>query len=313
MNWFEQLINLLVVGAIVLTVIKTYLTANKVWSRKHEPVVADSVSVSAQFIGIVTTLPFLVKYAFMDGDAMSFANMSIKLALTLFFLLIGIGFWVGAGTRDGLWLKIKRSLRLERQESMDLINALIRPAGARVILDILRRLAAIDRDLDKREIDFIQKFADRWNIEIDFEREFQQVEEQSTGQMHVELRDRLTDYLRMSPDRDQASQFLDIINSLVEVDHTISDEEEFILAELRGMLEDYISGETSKAVYRVIVVPQDSEERAAVAVLLPDIKPQSIWGGNVYYAGEFHSRPFAEMISEKYQALNLFSTVKRFG
>jgi hypothetical protein len=36
MKLFEQLINLLVLGAIVPTVVKTYLTANKIWSRKHE-------------------------------------------------------------------------------------------------------------------------------------------------------------------------------------------------------------------------------------------------------------------------------------
>ena len=85
MNLFEQLINLLVVGAIVLTVVKTYLTANKVWSRKHEKVVSESVSVSAQLIGIVTSVPFLIKYSLIDSDFMSLANMSIKLALTLFF------------------------------------------------------------------------------------------------------------------------------------------------------------------------------------------------------------------------------------
>lgn len=312
MNWFESLINLLVVGAIVLTIVKTYLTANKVWSRKHERVVAESISVSAQLIGVVTTLPFLVKYMFMDSDYMSFANMSIKLALTFFFLMIGIGLWVRAAGSETLWTKVKRSLNLERKESMDLINALIRPAGAKVIIDILRRLAAIDKNLDQREIDFIQAFADRWNVEIDFDKEFQRATEAPTEQMHVELRDRLAEYLRMTPDRKQASQFLDIINSLVHVDHEISDEEAFILDELRGMLDSYITGEDAKVFFRVLVVPQDREERAAVATLLPDVQPQSVWGGNIYYAGEYHSRPFAEMISEKYQALNLFSTVKRF-
>lgn len=54
MKIFEQLINMLVVGAIVLIVVKAYLTANKVWSRKHKRVVSESVSVSAQFIGIIT-------------------------------------------------------------------------------------------------------------------------------------------------------------------------------------------------------------------------------------------------------------------
>jgi hypothetical protein len=36
MDMFEQLINVLVVGAIGLTVVKTYLIANKIWSRKHK-------------------------------------------------------------------------------------------------------------------------------------------------------------------------------------------------------------------------------------------------------------------------------------
>ncbi len=161
MNILEQLINVLVVGAIVLTVVKTYLTANKIWSRKHQQMVSESVSVSAQFIGIATSIPFLIKYSLIDSDFMSLANISIKLALTLLFLMIGIGVWVRIEGSEGLWTKIKRSLKLEKEESMDLINALIQPAGARIMLDILRRLAMIDNQLDEREMAFIQKFADR--------------------------------------------------------------------------------------------------------------------------------------------------------
>jgi hypothetical protein len=306
MNMFEQLINLLVVGAIGLTVVKTYLTANKIWSRKHKKEVSESVSVSAQLIGIVTSLPFLIKYSIIDSDFMSFANMSLKLALTLFFLMIGIGLWVRAEGHESFWHKIKRALKLEKKESMDLINALVRPAGARTIIDILRRLAMIDKDLDEREMAFIQEFADRWNIKIDFRKEF----DTAADQMHIDLREKLTEYLSISPDKTQASQFLDIINSLVGADKKISDEEQFILDEIKGMIENYISEGESKAVYNVIVVPQNREERASVRALLPNVTPQTEWGGNVYHAGVYHSRPFAEMISAKYQGLNLFSTVK---
>lgn len=310
MKLFEQLINMLVMGAIGLTVVKTYLTANKVWSRKHEKVVSESVSVSAQLIGIVTSLPFLIKYTLIDGDYMSFANMSIKLALTLFFLMIGIGLWVRVEGREGLWSKVKRALKLEKEESMDLINALIRPAGARIILDVLRRLALIDKDLDRREMALIQAFADRWNIKIDFRKEFEVATGQATDQMHIDLRGKLSEYLALSPDKDQASQFLDIINSLVSADQNISGEEQLILDEITGMIENYVNDGQSKTTYRVIVVPQDREERAAIRALLPNTNPRARWGGNIYYAGVFHSRPFAEMISEKYQGLNLFSTVK---
>lgn len=310
MNLFEQLINMLVVGAIVLTVVKTYLTANKVWSRKHEPIVSESVSVSAQLIGILTSLPFLIKYTLIDGDFMSFANMSIKLALTLFFLMIGIGLWVRVESGEGLWSKVKQSLKLERKESLDLINALIRPAGARIILDVLRKLAMIDKKLDEREMAFIQEFADRWNIKIDFRQAFDSGMEVATDQMHIDLRAKISEYLSITPDKTQASQFLDIINSLVIVDQNISGEEQFILDEIRGMIENYVHGGQAKTTFSVIVVPQDREERAAIHALLPDVTPRAEWGGNVYYAGVYHSRPFAEMVSQKYQGLNLFSTVK---
>lgn len=310
MNLFEQLINVLVMGAIVLTVVKTYLTANKVWSRKHKKDVSESISVSAQLIGILTSLPFLIKYMIIESDYMSFANMSIKLALTLFFLAIGIGLWVRGEGNEGLWSKIKYSLKLEKQESMDLINALIRPAGAKIILEALQKLAVIDRKLDEREMSFIQGFADNWGIKIDFRDEFDASAEQATEELHVELRSTIVRYLSITPDRAQASQFLDIINTLVSVDKEIDREEQFILDEIKGMIEDYVHEGKGRTVFNVIVVPQDSEERSTIRALLPNVIPRAEWGGNVYYAGQYHSRPFAEMISQKYQHLNLFSTVK---
>jgi len=313
MNLFEQLISILVLGAIVLTVVKTYLTANKIWSRKHKKDVSESISVSAQLIGIMTSLPFLIKYMFIDADYLSFTNMSIKLGLTLFFLAIGIGLWVRMEGHESFWTKIKRALKLEKEESLDLINALIHPAGARIIMGVLKRLAMIDKNLDEREMAFIQEFADRWNIRINFRKEFDFTADQQTEELYIEVREKVEDYLAISPDRQQASQFLDIINALVGVDNTVSGEEQFILDEIQGMLGNYINEDESITAFYVIVVPQDREERATIRVLLPDVRPKTEWGGSVYNAGVFYSRPFAEMISQKYQKLNLFSTVKAFS
>lgn len=310
MKIFEQLINVLIVGAIVLTVVKTYLIANKIWSRKHKKDVSESVSVTAQLIGIATTLPFLIKYSLIDVDFMILANMSIKLSLTLLFLVIGIGLWVRVEGRENFWTKIKRALKLEKEESLDLINALRQPAGARTILDVLRKLAMIDNNLDEREMAFVQAFADRWNIKIDFHDEYARAAEPLTDQMHIDLRNKVLEYLAISPNQEQASQFLDIINALVSVDQVVSDEEQFILAEIRGLIETYIAGGQARTTYNVIVVPQNSEERASIRALLPNESPRAKWGGNIYYAGIYHSRPFAEMVSRKYQGLHLFSTVK---
>lgn len=310
MKLFEQFINLLVAGSILLTVLTAYLVANKLWSRKQEKVVSESISVSAQLIGMVTMLPFMIKYILFDGDYMSFANMLVRLALTLLLLAIGVGFWVSVRRREKLWTKVKLALKLEKEESLDLINALIRPSGARIMLSILQRLAVIDKDLDEREKVFIQKFADRWNIDVDFEKQFDLAADKPTEQMFMDLRNRLSDYLSISPERAQASQFLDIINLLVGVDQTIRSEEQFIVDEINGMIETYVNDGEAKTAYSVIVVPQNREERAAISALLPHVKPRAEWGGNIYFAGVYHSRGYADMMSERYQGLNLFSTVK---
>lgn len=310
MELFEQLVDSLVAGAIILTIITAYLVANKLWSRKHEKVVAESISVSAQLIGTVTMLPFLIKYIVIDGDYMSFWNMIVRLTLTMLFLAIGVGFWVRVQKRESLWTKVKRALKLEKEESMDLINALIKPSGAHIMLDVLQRLAVIDKKLDNREKEFIQDFADRWSVRIDFQKQFDLAVEQPTEQMYMDLRKRISDYLSVSPERKQASQFLDIINLLIGIDSYVSAEERFIADEIIAMIETYINDGEAKSAFSVIVVPQDRKERAAIAALLPNVKPRTEWGGKIYYAGVYHSRGYAEMMSEQYQGLNLFSTVK---
>jgi hypothetical protein len=310
MSLFEELINVLTAGAIVLAMITSYLVANKLWSRKHEKVVAESISVSAQLIGILTMLPFLAKYILLDDDYMSFASLAIRLVLTFFFLAIGIGLWVAVARRESLWTKTRRALRLERKESLDLVNALIRPSGARIMLDVLQKLALIDKQLDAREKAFVQDFADRWNIKIEFEKQFEKATETPTERMYIDLRQRLSDYLSVTPDRTQVGQFLDIIELLIGIDQKISEEEQFIVEEIRGMLQTYINEGEAGETFSVVVVPQDREEREAIRTLLPNARSHARWGGEVYYAGVYHSRGYAEMISRKYQALNLFSTVK---
>ena len=99
-----------------------------------------------------------------------------------------------------------------------------------------------------------------------------------------------------------------LFNQIADDDHTVS--RIFIADEIIGMIETYINDGEAKSAFSVIVVPQDREERAAIEALLPNVRPRTEWGGKIYYAGVYHSRGYAEMMSEQYQGLNLFSTVK---
>ena len=63
---------------------------------------------------------------------------------------------------------LRRALSQESSELGDLLKALVRPTGARQIVDILGQLATIDGELDQAERQLIQTFADHWQIALDW-------------------------------------------------------------------------------------------------------------------------------------------------
>ena len=67
MNSFNQIIESLVVASVAIGLLTTYLTLNKIKSRKSDANVAKSVSVFAFIFGVLFTVPFLIKYGFLDA------------------------------------------------------------------------------------------------------------------------------------------------------------------------------------------------------------------------------------------------------
>ena len=81
MEQFRTIVQYLTIASLLLAAAQIYLTLNKLWSRKHEPVVAESISIMGESLGLV---PLLL--------------------LTMTFLLDGHwegvvdgGLWLGAG------------------------------------------------------------------------------------------------------------------------------------------------------------------------------------------------------------------------
>ena len=60
-SWFEKLISVLVSGALIFSVIKGYLTVNKIWKRKKNEEVASSISIVAAMLGFAVGLPFFAE------------------------------------------------------------------------------------------------------------------------------------------------------------------------------------------------------------------------------------------------------------
>ncbi|MBT3208158.1 MAG: hypothetical protein HN704_04595 [Bacteroidetes bacterium] len=295
--------------AVVFSLLEAYLTLNKIWKRKHERVVADSISILGKFIGIIPVV-FLLFYFFSNADVPGFLNRLIVFILLLFHVIIGTGWWVTGERTKGIWKLVKRSLKIERKEVTVLAKSFFRPSGAEKILNILGQTAMIDGVLDKKEAEFIQSFAAEWNIDFSID----QIEidyHESVGNHYVNLRHSMENYLSISPPKSQVSQLADVLKLLVNVDNNVSEEEQLILDELNGLIANYVNDDLTCCRYFVAIVPQNNKQEEEIPNLLSDqiFTKKQVAGGYAFLSEAFFSQQYAEIVVEQYRAINLFSVV----
>ena len=141
MALFQPSLSLLVYASSGFVVAEIYLTLNKLWSRKHEPQVVESISPMSKLVGLVPVTVFAIDGVMRQLWVVAIVNGLWIMARTV-QLLIGIGLWEAGRRRISLWVMLRRALSQERSELGDLLKALVRPTGARQIVDILGKLWA---------------------------------------------------------------------------------------------------------------------------------------------------------------------------
>ena len=293
---FQEFIRFWARLSLLLILVEAYLTVNKIWIRKHEPMVADSVSVSAQLLAVATGIPFVALYI-NEGAYEGAIGDGIILLVNMALIAIGIGLWVEGRRGMGFWANLKKSLRTERSEAGALFGEILHPASARQLLQIMLDMALIDDEFDERERAFISDIARQWNV--DFEqllREHKPEKERSYSQ----LRGSVEAYLASSPPTEQAGQLRDVLVMLVSIDDIVSEEEQMMMDELGGMLDTYITG-TGEAGYYVFIAPQSPRQETALQELMPDFKKESRLGGEVLIVGRYHSRAYADLVRDRYR------------
>jgi len=176
----------------------------------------------------------------------------------------------------------------------------MRPVGARQVIRILHALANIDNQLDERELEFIRSFATKWDIDLDELVMKGSQDQNSSEESFADLRALVSDYVRMSPPTDQASQLRDVLSSLVGIDGNIGAEEELIMQELGGMIDDYVAG-TKSASYLVLIAPQISAQEIALREMLPEQSKENRLGGEVFKVGRYYSMDYADMVCGWYR------------
>lgn len=306
---FEKLIGVLVSSALVFSLIKGYLTVNKIWKRRKNEEVANSISIVAAMLGFAVGFPFLLNSLLITNDYFSAAKSVIALFLAFVFTMIGTGYYVDTNRGVGFLTLLGRALNLERKESGDLLSDMLRPKGARKIIDILVKLAAIDDDIAQEEIDLINQFAEKWNIDIP---ELVPGKPETVTNL-VELKTLVQSYLDEGPDTDVAESLVDLINMMAEADDEVTEEEAMAVAEFTGMIAHYVSKEKGGELemFEVNLVPQGEEQMDAVREILPELEVVEDRGGRVFKVGKYFSEDYAEAVCEKYIALGLYSDASK--
>jgi ABC-type amino acid transport substrate-binding protein len=292
--------------AALLSFFQVYFIINKLWKRKHEQMVAESISISAMFISLLINSSFAIKNLSVEGYAQLSNNILWILASSTSFV-IGIGFFVNTNKGASFIKLLFKALNLERREAGDLAKSLFQPTAADKILEILGRLAMIDNDLDEKEKKYIEHFASNWHLNIDWD-EIEKYKDESGNHYNL-LRQALRHYLSSSPSFEQASHLIDVINLLISADGVVSKEEALIQAELTGIIREYIGEADDIDLFRIAVVPQNKEQELAIHQRFSDLEKVQIAGGTAYLTESYYSEQYAEDVSQQYRALHVFSVV----
>jgi hypothetical protein len=139
---------------------------------------------------------------------------------------------------------------------------MIRPKGARKIIDILQKLAAIDDDISKEEIELIEQFSEKWGIDVP---DLTPGKPQEVTNL-VELKGLVQSYLDESPDTDVAEGLVYLINLMAEANNEVTKEKTMAVAEFTGMIAHYVSKEKGgeMEMFEVSIVPQGDQQMEAV-------------------------------------------------
>jgi hypothetical protein len=267
MTLLRSTLDLLVLASLGLAALQIYLTTNKLWKRKHEPAVAESISIMGEFVGLVPVTLFTAKFA-VDGQWEGAVDGVLWIIAAGIVITVGTGRWVEGRRELGFFRLLGDSLRQERGEVGYLAKSFIRPSGANHILRMLGRLALLDDHLDEKEKAFVESFAHTWGIDFDWGSVPAAPGDSALD--FIPLRDELEQYLATSPPAAQVRQLGDVLHALVGIDDTVTAQESLMMAEIDGMMDAYLNAaDRDRVNFGVVLVPQGPEQDQAIATVLP--------------------------------------------
>ena len=318
MTNIKIVVNFLTTFAVLIALINLYLKVNKIWKRKHEKEVADSLSIVALTSEGILYLLWSTSFI-LSRDWNALADNAIGLVECAFYIIIGSGLFViqKRASKKSFWQMVKDSLRLERKEAMYLLKTLSGKGQAIQIIKLLKALAWIDDDFNSKEIVLVRNFAKNWNIKLDehdFINNINNINKSFNERFEI-IKNDLKDYLAESPPKVQVKQLKDLFHKLITADGKIDKTEDLIIGELDGLILEYL-GE-SVPLYNVIIIPQEEKHRIYIEKIIKEIDPNvdlksieiQIDGGFGFLVKKCYSRSYAELLANDERNIHKLMTI----
>ena len=291
---------------LTLVIGESYLRANKLWSRKHMQDVAESVSLMAQGVGLLTLGSFAIA-SYIDGSIHGIVSSAIWFSMTVFMILVGTGVWLRNTKSMTFMERFKIFFNKETHEVGDLIKDLYSPTGKNYLLDIIQKIALIDNEISDKEKVILEKVFKEWDEDIDIDS--LSSNNNSTNQNIIEIQDLVDKYLDLSPPTNQVSRLVDLVKLLVKADGTVTDEEQLISEEIIFQLESYVTEGGEMVRYDVAIVPQRDDQRQTIKELFPQLKYTEEAHGDTYLNEKFFTLAMANIYCEEYKKVGLNAVV----
>ncbi len=302
---FEQIVHWLAYGSLAIGAASSYLQLNKLWSRKHIPEVAASVSISGTVLEAIPTTIFGV-YFITNGDPVGIIDSFMWLLSAILWLMIGSGFWVLGQRKVGFWLLAWRSIRFERKEVGNLAQSILQPASREQLIALLQRLAEVDGVVSEEEADLVNQVAESLNLDANIKPH--EVAENRVGRL-LNIRNALQQYLITSPPKGSVEKLEHLLLQLAAADGNTHEDEQYAFDEVKGLIRDYLQDDSSSAAFRVLLAPQSQDQISRINTILSGSPLHATAGGRGVTVGEFYTREYADAICKEYRELGFFCVV----
>jgi len=301
----EELLSILAYGSLMMGAASAYLSLNKLWSRKHIPDVAASISIPGTVLELVPTFIFGLYY-FVHAEPVGVIDSIVWIIAALFYILIGSGFWVHGQRGAGVFRLVWRSVLSEGGELGNLAQSFLHPGSSRPLVELLQRLAEVDGAVSDEEAELISDVAAQMNVNVSIVPH--EVTDSRTKRL-LNIRDALQRYLVTSPPLKNVEKLEYLMHRLNIADGHEHEDEKHAFDELHGSIRSYLDGDIETPAFRVLIAPQSESQITRIADLLTDAPLHSDAGGRGITAGEFHTRVFADAVCSEYRELGFFCVV----